>query len=318
MNAALVPARGPELTRAPARVVTRRAPCYPRDVATDDEHVDDWVVLRTFDEPMLARMTLDFLRDHAIPVQVRGDSPDGVRNLYSPFDMRIAVPRARLDEAREALDALTAEAATETPFRGPLPPEELRDDEAAKLPQRKKQPAFAAVLAFLVPLGAGHFYAEHNQTGLVVVAGLVLSVGLLVSGAAPAGAVFLALVVLDGVFGFFAVRRFNEGRVPPVGRQRLRGLGLVLGGVVLGGAGWYLTVEAPRRAALAERDALRARLQSNCDSYGGQACHDLALDLFRDTGLRTPQIDDLEARACRSGLDDACKMHDMTPLFRLP
>lgn len=282
-----------------------------------DESPESWVVLRTFDEPMLARMTLDFLRDHGIPVQVRGDSPDGVRNLYSPFDMRIAVPHDRLAEARDALAALTTDAATESPFRGPPTPEELRDD-GGGAPQRKKRPAFAAVLSFLVPLGAGHFYAEHNQTGLVVAVGLVLSLALVFAGPAPASGVFLALLALDAVAGFFAVRRYNEGRVPTAGRQRLIGLGLWCGAVVVGGAGWYFSVELPRQQAKAERDAARAKLRGNCDAYGGQACHELAIDLFRDVGIRTPEIDDLEARACRSGLDDACTTHDMTPLFRVP
>jgi hypothetical protein len=205
----------------------------------------EWVLLRTFDDPALARMTLDFLHDHDIPVQTRGDSPEGVRNLYSPFDIRIVVPSSRLEEALEVLEALTAEPARETPFRGPLPPPELASsgDEPSEAAQRKKNGAFGLVLAFLVPIGGGHFYARHSVAGAVIAAALVAFLVALGGGSVGAGAAWLTLIALDGLGSILAVRRANANRIPGPGRQALEALGLVGVAAAAGYAYWHMNFE---------------------------------------------------------------------------
>lgn len=198
---------------------------------------DDWVQICAFDDPMQARMTLDFLRDHELNVETRGSSPEGVRNLYSPFDIRIVVRRSQLELATAALEALRAEPTEETPFRGPLPPPELASEgreepDAPALAQ--KRPAFALVLAFLVPFGGGHFYAEHSAAGAILAASIVAFGVLSMSGVAFATGALVALIALDAVFGAFAVRRRNARLVAPAGTQRLFALGLTAMAVVVG------------------------------------------------------------------------------------
>lgn len=270
---------------------------------------EDWVVLSTYDRPELARMTLDFLRDHDIPVQTRGDSPEGVRNLYSPFDIRIVVPSERLEEAREALAAFTAEPTDATPFRGPLPPPELAgandEGEQPAAALRTRRGPFAFVLAFLVPIGGGHFYAQHNAAGSILAVAFVL----FVVGSVQAGTTRLAfamavaagmVVTLDAIVSMLvAVRRCNEKRIPSAGTQRATALGLV--GVALGsGFAWSYLSSVARN--LGNADAIE-----QCDSHDASACFDVGRWYERnDPYIGSERSKDYYRRACMLGDQRGC------------
>ncbi len=188
----------------------------------EDDEVDDteWVVVRVFEDPPLARMTLDFLRHHDIRAETRGDSPEGVRQLYKTFDIRIVVPASQASEATEALAAMTSDATDQTPFRGPLPPPELHE-EAPAAAIRNKRGLFAVVLAFLVPFGGGHFYAEHTATGVVIaLAMLVMLCSSMVLREPMFGTAMIFLIALDAAMSPLAVRRYREDAVLPPPRQR--------------------------------------------------------------------------------------------------
>lgn len=260
-----------------------------------DEQVE-WVVLRTFDDPALARMTLDFLQDHDIPVQTRGDSPEGVRNLYSPFDIRVVVPASRLEEAREALAAFTAEPTPETPFRGPLPPPELGPEDAPATALRKKRGPFAFALAFLVPIGGGHFYAQHNAAGLVLALAFVGFVIAAMQGYAVFGVAAVCVIALDALASaLLAVRRCNEQRIPSPNVQRLTALGLVA--VAAAGASVWSYFLAPA-------DAVGALLR-RCETGDAAACLDAAQRYERDA-RDAEMARHYYARACSLGEPRAC------------
>jgi hypothetical protein len=194
------------------------------------QETSEWVLLRQFSNPAVARMTVDFLRDSGIRFELRGDTPDVVPSLYTPIDIRIVVPAEEFEAAREALDAFTAEPALETPFRSVIPPE-ARDD-GAPMPVAKKHGAFGFVLAFLglvlPPLGgAGHFYAHHNVTGLVLCVANVASVAALLLLPGFPIALHVAIVLADALFAFSAVKRYTNEAIPSRGEQTVLGLGLV-------------------------------------------------------------------------------------------
>jgi hypothetical protein len=129
---------------------------------------DAWVIIRRFDDPVEAETTRQFLRDHDIPVSMLGNS--GATSILNRFntvlDIRLTVPAARLEEAKEALEALVA-SLPDHPFRGKVPMEE------AEALVKQKSPAAAFILACLVPFGGGHFYAQHAAAGTVLAAGIV-------------------------------------------------------------------------------------------------------------------------------------------------
>lgn len=193
-----------------------------------DDDANEWVQIRSFADPGTARMTLDFLRHHDIEAETRGDSPDGVRQLYKEFDIRIVVRRHQLDEAAEALEALTSDASEGAPFRGPLPAPELAEEGAAPAAElRNKKGAFAMVLAFLVPFGGGHFYAEHTQTGIALAVGAVLAI-LFARGGIFSPSAWLALIAVDALTSLVAIRRYRARAVPSAAQQRALGAGLVV------------------------------------------------------------------------------------------
>jgi hypothetical protein len=78
----------------------------------------------------------------------------------------------------------------------------------------------AALLALLVPIGAGHFYARHGAAGSVLCAGIAGALLGLVLGHRELTLAWALLVLFDGVGATLAVRRFNAQSVPTDAAQR--------------------------------------------------------------------------------------------------
>jgi hypothetical protein len=192
----------------------------------------DWVVLRHFDDAMDAEITLNFLRDHDVRVEVRGNSVNGatLNRFITVIDIRLVVPAEDLEHAQEVLTAMTSEA-TDHPFRGARPPELAPDDSAdggqrAMVQPRHRSAAF--ILALLVPVAGGHFYARHSSAAIVLALGIVGGLLVAMLGAPQLLIASALLVGIDAVLSIVAVRRFNEGRMPSEGRQRAWAFGAVV------------------------------------------------------------------------------------------
>lgn len=195
-------------------------------MAGTKEHADDegWVEIRRFDDPLQAEMVKDFLRDHGLRVSTRGNAgTTAVLNRFATVvDIRLDVPASQVDAAREALAAMDVGEATEQPFRGLQPAG--RDDEDYVPPRRAST---AMMLGFVMPIGAGHFYARHGAAGGIFLAGII-GAGLgVVLGLPQLGLAWGILALIDIVGARWAVRRANAGRVPPESAQRLGALAAV-------------------------------------------------------------------------------------------
>lgn len=186
----------------------------------DDE--GDWVEVRRLPAPTDSEMISDFLRDHGIRVRVDGAINTATRLPWemAANDSRVMVHPSDVEHAKEVLLAMEAGDAVDQPFRGPDVTKK-KDDEDEKF-VAKRSVLGAAFLAFIVPIGAGHFYARHGAAGTILCAGIVGSVlGMLFGGHFELSRAWAMLVVIDMVGARWAVKRFNEGRVPPDGTQRM-------------------------------------------------------------------------------------------------
>jgi len=183
--------------------------------------------VRHYDDGLAARIALDFLRDHGVPVAVRGNS--GATAILNRFDtvldVRLVV-RAR--HVTRALEALTA-------LESPGAPIEARDellpasghpyrDASERQPEprtRYRRAAFA--LAFMLPIGSGHFYAGENVAGGVFAAAIA---GSFAAGLATRDDRLLVLamfvVACDALTSVGAVARANAGAPAPARTQALR------------------------------------------------------------------------------------------------
>jgi hypothetical protein len=185
----------------------------------------DWVELLQVHDRFQSEITAQFLRDHGIDVQTSGGANWAVPTI-SMTDMRLLVPRVDLERARQVLAAMRAENTEVHPFRDAPP-------EAYEAPVAKRNGAFAVMLALLVPIGGGHFYARHTAAGAILAAGILG--GFL---GARFGMPFLfwgsgLLVLADAVSSPFAVRRANAAEIPSDGTQRLWALVAVIGAYVV-------------------------------------------------------------------------------------
>jgi hypothetical protein len=83
---------------------------------------DTWLEVRRFQVPVEAEMAQAFLEDHGVRVLLRGPSSTthGLMRFAGNAEVRLLVPAADLEDAREALAALAPET-LELPFRGPAP-----------------------------------------------------------------------------------------------------------------------------------------------------------------------------------------------------
>lgn len=202
-------------------------------MADDDE--DDWVEVRRFDDPIGATMIRDFLQDHDVRVAIRGN-PQATRFAWSETtdNLRIVVPPADLEKAKEALAAMSAGDAH--PFRGPVPTREEDEATAEEKFVKPRSGIGAAMLAVFVPIGAGHFYARHGAAGTILCIGMVGSIlSSILLGHVELFRAWGILILMDIVGSFFAVRRFNQKRVPPDAVQRQWAMGAV---VLAFGAAW--------------------------------------------------------------------------------
>ncbi len=185
---------------------------------------DDWVEVRRFTDPIGANMIRDFLADHGVRVAIRGN-PEATRMTWSQTSdiLRIVVARADLDIAKEALEAMTA--GDQHPFRGLAPAAEQSEGEEPFVKPRRGP--FAIVLAVMVPIGAGHFYARHGAAGTLLCSAIVGSWLGMWLGHDELAVSAAALVMMDAVGSFWAVKRFNEKRVPPESVQRQWAMGAI-------------------------------------------------------------------------------------------
>lgn len=196
---------------------------------TEAEDDEDWVEVRRYTDPIGAEVIRDFLADHDVRVAILGN-PQATRFTWSQTSdvIRIVVAREDLETAKEALEAMTA--GEQHPFRGPTPAA-LDDEEEEQRVDNFEKPRSglsAAVLALFVPIGAGHFYARQGAAGTILLAGMLAS--FLVAAVAREAMFFSAwgmLIVFDIIGSFFAVRRFNQKRIPPDAVQRRWAAGAV-------------------------------------------------------------------------------------------
>jgi hypothetical protein len=204
------------------------------DAVSEGDEEDDWIEVRRFDDAIGATMIRDFLLDHDVRVAIRGN-PQATRMTWSQTtdNIRIVVPPADLEKAREALAAMSAGDAH--PFRGPSP---VTEDEQEEKFEKPRSGLGAAMLAFFVPIGAGHFYARHGAAGTIFAIGMIGAVlGSLAFGHPELFRAWMILIVLDAVGAFLAVRRFNAKRVPSDAVQRQWAMGAV---VAAYGLAWLL------------------------------------------------------------------------------
>jgi hypothetical protein len=187
----------------------------------------EWVLALKSRDPVEAEMAERFLADHDVPVRVTGGATHALPAM-GLNDVRILVRKADAARALEILRALDRGAPNSHPFRGGAALEPYE-----KPVERRKWP-FAVVLAFCVPIGAGHFYARHGAAGTVLAAGIV--------GSAFAGVwlgmpellhATVLIIAIDVLSCPFAVRRFNLGKIPEESAQRLAALAAVVVAIVV-------------------------------------------------------------------------------------
>jgi len=185
---------------------------------------EEWVLLRRYDDGLAAQIALDFLRDHGVPVALRGNSgATAVLNRFDTvLDVRLVVRQRHLERALEAISALEApgvpiEAREElAPISG-HPYRDLRG--AAEPSPRYRRAAFA--LALMLPIGSGHFYAGENVAGVV----FAISIAACALSSHAVAAIFV--VACDAITALSAVERHNAGRPASRTTQALRALACV-------------------------------------------------------------------------------------------
>jgi hypothetical protein len=186
---------------------------------------EEWVLLRRYDDGLTAQIALDFLRDHGVPVAVRGNSGSlAMLNRFDTvLDVRLVVPHHHLESALEALSALEAPG---TPIETseelvPISGHPYRDlASAPEISPRYRRAAFA--LALMMPIGSGHFYAGEN------VAGVVFAIAIAASALSGHALAAVLVVACDAIGSLWAVQRHNAGGEPAArSAQALRALACV-------------------------------------------------------------------------------------------
>jgi len=189
-----------------------------------DEEVD-WVEILRVHDRFESDVTVGFLRDHGVPVQTSGGANTALP-MMGLTDLRILVPRADVERAEQVLTAMKRGQPEGHPFRDAPP-------ESYEAPVARRKGPFAIMLALLVPIGGGHFYARHGAAGTILAAGII---GGFVGTCLGVRALIYAcagLVVIDAVFAPLAVRRTNRGDTPNEGTQRAWALAAVVGAYAL-------------------------------------------------------------------------------------
>ena len=193
---------------------------------------NEWVLLRRYDDGLNAQIALDFLRDHGVPVALRGNSgATAVLNRFDTvLDVRIVVRHEHLADALEALEALESPS---LPIESreelaPVSGHPYRDtsERGHEISPRYRRAAVA--LAFMLPIGSGHFYAGENVAGVVFaisIAACALSAVVARSDGPAVAAMFV--VAFDALTCSFAVARHNAGMPASRARQALRAMACV-------------------------------------------------------------------------------------------
>lgn len=184
-----------------------------------DEEVN-WVEILRVHDRFESDVTVGFLQDHGVPVQTSGGANTALP-MMGLTDLRILVPRADLERAAQVLTAMNRGQGDAHPFRD-APPEPYEP------PVARRKAMFATMLALLVPIGGGHFYARHGAAGTILAAGIIggwLGERLGMSGLLHAS---VLLVVADALAAQLAVRRANRGQLPGEGSQRAWALAAVV------------------------------------------------------------------------------------------
>jgi hypothetical protein len=202
---------------------------------------DEWVELVRMHDRVQADITARFLEDHDVRVRTSGGANSALPTL-GLTDVRLLVPRESLERAEQALAAMREGRSDEHPFRDQPP-------EPYEAPVAKKKAPFAVMLAVLVPVGGGHFYARHGAAGAILAAGIVG--GFLASVLWAPSVVYTCgfIVLLDAAFAPLAVRRANASRIPSESRQRLWALAAVVVAWLLALAADALLAPLAHRAA---------------------------------------------------------------------
>jgi hypothetical protein len=185
----------------------------------------DWVEILRVHDRFQADVTVSFLKDHDVPVRMAGGANLAIPTL-GLTDMRILVPRPDLERAGQVLTALNRGHGDAHPFRDAPP-------DSYEAPVARRKAPFASILALLVPIGGGHFYARHGAAGTVLAAGILGGVVGARFGMVALLYASLGLVLVDAVFAPFAVRRTNRGAVPSEGKQRAWAMAAVVGAYLL-------------------------------------------------------------------------------------
>jgi hypothetical protein len=210
------------------------------------------VELRRYDDNLEADIALNFLRDHGIAVKLHGNSGQtSVLNRFSTIvDIRLMVPAKSLRRARKTLEAMT-DADVER-----VPEAEEEEDPTSGHPYRdrkktieKVRPRYrraALVLAIVLPIGSGHFYARHETTGIVLACSIaLLGIGAIAERAAWLFLACVVLVLCDAIGSLRAVREHNAESTPARAEQLWRGVKYVLFALAIS----WLTSRATEAAA---------------------------------------------------------------------
>ncbi len=193
----------------------------------------EWVLLRRYDDGLAAQIALDFLRDHGVPVALRGNSgATAVLNRFDTvLDVRLVVREEHLAHALEALSALEAPGAPiESPEElVPVSGHPYRDasERAEEVRPRYKRAAFA--LALMLPIGSGHFYAGESVAGSIfasAIAACALAAITMRSDAASHvfGLAAIFVVACDALGSRAAVARHNARTPASFTSQAVRAL----------------------------------------------------------------------------------------------
>ncbi len=192
----------------------------------------EWVLLRRYDDGLAAQIALDFLRDHGIPVGLRGNSgATAVLNRFDTvLDVRLVVREEHLAHALEALSALESPGAPieSREELAPVSGHPYRDASEGEEPPRERYRRAAFALALMLPIGSGHFYAGENVAGgvfaLAIAACAMAAVGMR-SDAPAIAAIFV--VACDAITSRYAVGRHNAGTPLSGASQALRAIACV-------------------------------------------------------------------------------------------
>lgn len=131
---------------------------------------ESWVEISRFDGPAFAEMARAFLVEHGIQVMLRGPSSTthSLMRFAGDAEVRLLVPAAEVEEAREALSALVP-ATHELPFRGPAPRARDVEPVARDVAGPRPRNVLAVLVASSVlPIAAAHLAQGCRGEDVVV------------------------------------------------------------------------------------------------------------------------------------------------------